>query len=222
MDLTINNFDFVQVKNEFLIPGTEICRRLGYKFPREQAGKIWGKHENVLYKYSVVAKLVSTDLKKYDTRVYNELGAYFFIAKCNKPLADQITEEMMLAFIQLRDESVLRGDSRAKGIEMYKGLTDQLKLLKEDESNEAHRFIYSNIARNNCKTITGLSPKQLKEQRNVKIARDGLTLQESVKLSALELYQAEYLKDKTLSTKEAYADLKKLSNRFINTLKRIE
>lgn len=222
MELTINGFKFLERKNDFWISGLEICRKLGYQYPNSQATKIWNRHKNHLKDFSVVAKLASTDSKKYETRIYNEVGSRFFISKCHKSLADKITIEMIKAFIQLRDKQLDKSECRNRGKFINRTLTDQLQLLKEDENSKAGDFIYSNIARNNCKIITGLNPKQLREQRGVKFTRDGLSLEESVKLSALELHQAQYLKDRSLSHKQAYTGLKSLSRQYIEALNQIE
>ena len=180
MILTINGFNFIEQKKEFWVSGLEICRKLGYEYPKSQATKIWKRHEKHLKDFSVVAKLASTDSKKYETRLYNETGSRFFITKCHKPIADKMTLEMIQGFIQLRDLMLQKTKSRANGRLIYQELTDQLAQLKEDESSQAKKFIYSNVARNNCKIVTGLAPKELREQRCVKSTRDGLTLAESI------------------------------------------
>ena len=222
MKLTINGFDFVEQKNNFWISGIDICRKLGYEFPRSQATKIWNRHKKYLDNYSVVAKLASTDSKKYDTRIYNEAGSRFFISKCNMPKADEITIAMIQGFIQLRDEVSTKREHRKKGRLLFRGLTEQLSQLKEDESSNSGDYIYLNMARNNCQVVTGMSPRQLRHQRGVKDTRDGLTLSESVKLATLELYQANRLKRASMTPKEAYMDLKAFSERFIDALKQIE
>ena len=222
MDLSANDFKFVQIKNALWIPGAEICRKLQYKKPAHQAEKIWNKHQQILSAYSTIPKLGTVDSKKRQGRAYDEIGARFFITKCNRPLANAITIELIQEFIRLRDEMALKNEHRSKGSQIYKGLADQLLLLQDDENSKAKDFIYSNLARNNCKIITGLTPKQLREQRHVKFTREGLSSEESIKLSALEYYQSKYLKNKTLTHKEAYIDLKTFSARFIEALQKIE
>jgi len=216
------NLNFVEKNNGFWISGLELCRKLGYEYPKSQATKIWNRHEKHLKDFSVVAKLASTDSKKYETRIYNEVGSRFFISKCHKPLADKITIEMIEAFIKLRDEKSDKTESRKQGKLLHRALTAQIQLLKEDVGSRAKDFIYSNVARNNCKLVTGLTPKQLREQRHVKFTREGLSSEESIKLSALEHYQSEYLKNKSLTHKEAYIDLKTFSARFIEAFQKIE
>jgi hypothetical protein len=220
--ITVKNFNFVEKNNGFWISGLELCRKLGYEYPKSQATKIWNRHEKHLKDFSVVAKLASTDSKNYETRIYNEVGSRFFISKCHKPLADKITIEMIEAFIKLRDEKSNKTESRNRGKLLNRSLTDQIQLLKEDETSNAIDFIYQNIAKLNCKMVTGLNPNQLREQRGVKSTRDGLSLEESVKLATLEHYQSQYLKDKALTPKEAYQDLKTFSGRFFEALQRIE
>ncbi len=219
---TVNGFSYIEKKGVYWVSGLEICRRLGYEFPKGQATKIWQRHKNSLASHSVVTSLASTDSKKYDTRIYDETGARFFITKCHKPLADEMTLKMIEGFIKLRDEVITKKEHRDRGSSIYRGLTDQLMNLKEDETSRAGSHIYQNLAKNNCKVVTGMSPAQLREARGVKSTRDGLTLAESIKLSALELYQAEHLKNQSLTPKEAYSDLKAFSGQFIDVLNQIE
>ena len=72
------------------VSGVEICRQLGYKFPGRQASVIWKKHKDILEEYSGVCSLL-TPGGIQQARCYDEIGALFFIAKCNMPLADKLT-----------------------------------------------------------------------------------------------------------------------------------
>lgn len=101
--IKVDDFQFVERENEYYISGVEICRRLGYSIPKDQARIIWKRHSNILNKSSVEVKLPATDGKLYRTRCYNELGTMLFISKCNIDGADQITESIFKAFLKLRD-----------------------------------------------------------------------------------------------------------------------
>jgi hypothetical protein len=221
--IMVKGLTFIEQKETFWISGVEICRNLDYANPRIQASLIWDRNRSMLENYSTVIKLITVDDKRRETRIYNEIGARFFISKCHMPGADEITMAMIQGFIQFRDEVSVKKEHRKKGRLLHRELTDQLQNTLTDEPDiQKHKFLYMNIAKNNCKSITGMSPVQLRDQRNVTATRDGLTLSESIRLSMLEMYQAEHLKTKPLTPKEAYVGLKSFSGRFIETLKQIE
>jgi len=56
-DLTINDFNFLDYNDEPFISGVEICRKLGYKNPKDQAQKIWFKFSDYLKENSSYPKL---------------------------------------------------------------------------------------------------------------------------------------------------------------------
>lgn len=101
-NLTIGDLNFVGDIHHPRITGVEICRRLKYADPTDQARTIWKKHKDILGDYSVEDKLPSTDGKIYKTRCYDEIGTLFFITKCHKPKADQINLEVIKSFVGMR------------------------------------------------------------------------------------------------------------------------
>jgi len=101
-NLIVGDFNFVGDIHNPRISGIEICRRLDYSEPSIQASKIWRRNKSILMPYSALTPLVSTDGKTYDTRSYEEIGTLFFITKCHKPKADQITMEVIKSFVGMR------------------------------------------------------------------------------------------------------------------------
>jgi hypothetical protein len=213
--IMVKDFSFIEQKDTIWISGVEICRKLRYKNPPQQAEKIWSKHKEELSRHSVVTKLVTTDFKKYQTRAYNERGARFFITKCNRPLADKITMEMIECFIRLRDERQETAGYRSHGKTLMRDLTDKLQSTLLDEPNtEKHKYLYANVAKCNCKAVTGKTPKQIREERGVEMTRDAFTKEELVQIAALESYQAKYLEKHPKDRKSTYQAVKEISQRF--------
>jgi hypothetical protein len=213
--ITVKDLSFIEMRDTFWISGVELCRKLEYDDPKGQAAKIWKRHKKNLASFSVVAKMAASDFKNYETRIYDETGARFFITKCHMPLADKITIDMIQAFIMLRDERQEISDYRSHGKILFSNLADQLQnTLLAEPNDEKHKFLYMNVAKNNCQTVTGMTPKQLREKRGSKITRDAFTKEEVVQMAALESFQAKYLESHPMDRKSAYRTTKAISQRF--------
>lgn len=223
-EINKGSFVFIQSNKSYWIGGIEICRKLEYANPREQAGLIWTRNKCYLKKNSTVVNMATVDGRMRNTRIYNEIGARFFITKCNKPSADDLTLKMIEAFVKLRDEGVEKSFYRNNSKLINRSLKDSVKnILKNEADIQKHKFLYMNIASNNCKSITGFSPKQIKEQRHCNFTRDALATDELVQIAALEASQAKYLENHPdLDRKGAYQAIKQISYKFNAFIKEIE
>jgi hypothetical protein len=148
--LTVKELQFIEHQDNIWISGIEICKKLSYSQPRAQAAKIWKRHEKILKQHSFATNLVAEGTASRITRIYDEHGARFFITKCNKPLADQMTMEMINGFIYLRDNRHSWEALRAKNITTRKIATDGIQLLVEyaraNGSSNAKKY-YMNITK---------------------------------------------------------------------------
>jgi len=185
--ISVGQLEFIKKSEEAYISGVEICRKLGYKNPAHQAEQIWSKHKDRLEKNSVYLKLRTTDGKEYQTLCYNEHGARFFITKCNMPLADDITEQMIVGFIFLRDAVVklkaMRSDPdwdaiRIETKKMFRFVGMILQETRKLQGKETESYHYSNEARLMNKALTGKFDK---------VNRDGLSKEELKKLDNIEM-----------------------------------
>ena len=73
------------------LTGDDIGKALEYSQPRDSIQNIFERNREVLEEYSVTIKLMATDGKQYDTRVYNEEGVIIigFLSKQPKAIAFQ-------------------------------------------------------------------------------------------------------------------------------------
>jgi hypothetical protein len=221
--ITVKGLSFIEQKDAFWISGVEICSKLNYVQPQTQAAKIWNRHKEILRQYSTTTKLVAIDGRSRSMRVYNESGARFFITKCNRPEADRITIDMIEAFIKLRDSQLEKDGYRNQGKIMHRNLTDQLQnTLTSEPDASKHWFLYMNVAKNNCKAVTGKMPKQIREERGSKTTRDAFTEEELVLTAALETYQAKHLERHPMNRKAAYLTIKDISQRLTKFFKGLE
>jgi prophage antirepressor-like protein len=69
--------------------GEDIGKALGYSEPRKSINNLFDRYREELEEYSVDIKLMATDGKQYDTRVYNEEGVMMigFLSKQPKAVA---------------------------------------------------------------------------------------------------------------------------------------
>lgn len=212
--LSINDFNFVQHRDLFIIPGVEICRKLGYKNPAHQAEQIWSRNHKILKSHSTILNLRTTDGKNREVRCYNEAGSRFFISKCHVPLADQITMDMIQAFIKLRDIAQQWNNDRVMGKQMRRALTDEIQAVLDGEPTDKQKFLYMNVSRLNMKTILGASPKDICEQHGVENARDACNSEQLSYLGTLEAAEAHYLRQNSCDRKTAYQKIKWLCQQF--------
>ena len=99
----------------------------------------------------------------------------------NTPEVNQFKKNLVHEFYRMRKELNQRQINRAIEKPQRKSLTDAIK-----EWPQAPNYIYINMTRLLLKRATGLTAQQIKKQRHVKVALDGLTLKEQERYKQLE------------------------------------
>lgn len=82
--LPVSVFDHNQ---EGWFTATDIGQALEYKDPRDKVNQIFDRNREELEEYSVTLKLMASDGKKYDTRVFNEEGVMMICFFSKQPKA---------------------------------------------------------------------------------------------------------------------------------------
>ena len=99
----------------------------------------------------------------------------------NTPEVNQFKKNLVHEFYRMRKELNQRQINRAIEKPQRKSLTDAIK-----EWPQAPDYIYINMTRLLLKRATGLTAQQIKKQRHVKTALDGLTVKEQERYQQLE------------------------------------
>ena len=99
----------------------------------------------------------------------------------NTPEVNQFKKNLVHEFYRMRKELNQRQINRAIEKPQRKSLTDAIK-----EWPQAPNYIYINMTRLLLKRATGLTAQQIKKQRHVKTALDGLTVKEQERYQQLE------------------------------------
>ena len=99
----------------------------------------------------------------------------------NTPEVNQFKKNLVHEFYRMRKELNQRQINRAIEKPQRKSLTDAIK-----EWPQAPNYIYINMTRLLLKRATGLTAQQIKKQRPVKVALDGLTIKEQERYQQLE------------------------------------
>lgn len=99
----------------------------------------------------------------------------------NTPEVNQFKKNLVREFYRMKKELTQRQINRAIGKPQRKSLTDAIK----DWSN-ANYWSYRNMTQLLLKRATGLTAQQIKKQRHVKVALDGLTVKEQERYKQLE------------------------------------
>lgn len=99
----------------------------------------------------------------------------------NTPEVNQFKKNLVREFYRMRKELNQRQINRAIEKPQRKSLTDAIK-----EWPQAPDHIYINMTRLLLKRATGLTAQQIKKQRHVKTALDGLTVKEQERYKQLE------------------------------------
>lgn len=102
-----------------------------------------------------------------------------FLDNTSKVIEFKVT--LVREFYRMRKELNQRQINRAIEKPQRKSLTDAIK-----EWPQAPDYIYINMTRLLLKRATGLTAQQIKKQRHVKVALDGLTLKEQERYKQLE------------------------------------
>ena len=99
----------------------------------------------------------------------------------NTPEVNQFKKNLVREFYRMRKELNQRQINRAIEKPQRKSLMDAVK-----EWSSANKWSYRNMTQLLLKRATGLTAQQIKKQRHVKIALDGLTLKEQERYKQLE------------------------------------
>ena len=100
----------------------------------------------------------------------------------NTPEVNQFKKNLVREFYRMKKELTQRQINRAIGKPQRKSLTDAIK-----EWSNAPKHCYVNMTQLLLKRATGgLTAQQIKKQRHVKVALDGLTLPEQERYKQLE------------------------------------
>ena len=99
----------------------------------------------------------------------------------NTPEVNQFKKNLVHEFYRMRKELNQRQINRAIEKPQRKSLMDAIK-----EWPQAPDYIYINMTRLLLKRATGLTAQQIKKQRHVKTALDGLTVKEQERYQQLE------------------------------------
>ena len=99
----------------------------------------------------------------------------------NTPEVNQLKKNLVHEFYRMRKELNQRQINRAIEKPQRKSLMDAVK-----EWSSANKWSYRNMTQLLLKRATGLTAQQIKKQRHVKIALDGLTLKEQERYKQLE------------------------------------
>lgn len=99
----------------------------------------------------------------------------------NTPEVNKFKKSLVHEFYRMKQELTQRQINRAIEKPQRKSLTDAIK-----EWQQAPRHIYINMTQLLLKRATGLTAQQIKKQRHVKVALDGLTLKEQERYQQLE------------------------------------
>ena len=99
----------------------------------------------------------------------------------NTPEVNQFKKNLVREFYRMRKELNQRQINRAIEKPQRKSLMDAVK-----EWSSANEWSYRNITQLLLKRATGLTAQQIKKQRHVKVALDGLTLKEQERYKQLE------------------------------------
>lgn len=99
----------------------------------------------------------------------------------NTPEVNQFKKNLVHEFYRMRKELNQRQINRAIEKPQRKSLMDAVK-----EWSSANKWSYRNMTQLLLKRATGLTAQQIKKQRHVKVALDGLTLKEQERYKQLE------------------------------------
>ena len=99
----------------------------------------------------------------------------------NTPEVNQFKKNLVHEFYRMRKELNQRQINRAIEKPQRKSLMDAVK-----EWSSANEWSYRNITQLLLKRATGLTAQQIKKQRHVKVALDGLTIKEQERYQQLE------------------------------------
>lgn len=115
--------DFYSDSKEVFMTAQQLGECLGYSEPTIAINKIVNRNTYMKNgEFSVLTKLVSTDGKKYDTRVFNEDGIYEITM-----LSKTVRAKEFRAFVRKMLKSLRRGDAKIVSMTEYQRLMTQTR-----------------------------------------------------------------------------------------------
>jgi len=153
--------------------------------------------------------------RSFEVFVFNEAQFYLLVTYMkNTEVARFYKKEFVKAFMNAKNELVVRIETRKFGKFLRKSLTDAIKNCITDEGN-FKKFAYSNYSRLVYRKVLGKKVKTIKEERGLKATdniRNFLSNNELEQVQELESKIATFIEftdnaDKT--DKEIYSDVKK-------------
>ena len=156
------NCDFYQDQDgEIYMTGEQIGRCLGYKNPVQSISNIFKRFENRLVKNSVLTKLMSTDGKKYKTRLYNEQGIYFIAMRSDTEKALDFQEAVAGIIKELRKRYAKREALRIS----RRNLTD---VIRDEIPDSPHKkFKYKHFTDLVYTVAIGCSAKKFRQMHGL-------------------------------------------------------
>lgn len=130
--------DFYRNMNDdILLTREQIGTALEYRYPDDALSKIHKRHKDRLDRFSVVAKLASTDGKEYDTYLYTQKGVMEICRWSNKSKANQFMDWCWDIIEKYRNSQGF-STSNNQNIELFTNaitaLTQTITLMQQDIS----------------------------------------------------------------------------------------
>lgn len=178
--VTSNIFDSVHVDfftnetGDVIMTAEQIGSALGYANPRQSIINIYNRNKPRIEKYSVETKLISTDGKEYETRIFNEHGIYAMIFLSNKPKAIEFQEWVYERISEIRKNNfsmVTTSQPHPELIEKVRELESKIDSFITITSYEA-RMIQKGLAKRVYEVIQDASMRPLGFQELHREIRD--------------------------------------------------
>jgi hypothetical protein len=226
--IKVNEIEFVGDAEEHYISGVELCRKLGYKNPKDQAAAVWRRNKKDLEENAVAFKLNATDGKLYETRCYNERGALFFITKCHTEKAHEITKKVIDGFLYFRDQQYLEMDQDLSRLTTLERQCKDVKAICSQAEEQADLFGLDKVGKmlwaqnlhhkynlpcpDNIPLLIEKAPSNLYGKRDIytmfnAIGRGSKPKQEQIKSIMVEFETDEKYAVKTMFEKNGHTDV---------------
>lgn len=103
-----NLINFIEKDGQILFSAEEIGKQLGYKNPKQSITVLFNRNIQELLSYSVDIKLISTDGKAYNKRVFTEEGVYILSMLANTDQARDFRKRVAELLKNLRQKEMDR------------------------------------------------------------------------------------------------------------------
>lgn len=130
--------------NNIYMTRRQIGEALAYANPDDAMYKIHKRNKERLDKFSIVAKLSSTDNKEYDTMIYNSSGIYEITFMSRKPIAENFRDWVMKQVEMIRRTGMAMPNVELALEEVFHGLDSDVQAMvvknyqnKLEEANQA-------------------------------------------------------------------------------------